>query len=311
MERRSFMAELYEAFVYLWYDALNRMFYLGKHKGSIDDNYTHSSTVWESFTKDNIPEGATRRILAYGTDEEMCDLETKLLKNRKERRWDRYYNVKWHTKAIGNLNDVLSEADVKLWKERISLAHKGKSKPTTSAGLKKFHESITDEQRKKLYGKLLETNPNWKGGIALPENMDQYRKDTLKRYKEFGIKLLNEGYSYYEIKSKYPAVANKLPYFSLPQEEKDRRNKYERDRYENKAECYCRKDTCDYCVKAGYVLTVKERKRRRAEQDAKKYEMQKNDPIWVENKRKKDRERRIKRAAEKQANSSTLDKFLD
>ncbi len=81
-----------EAFVYLWYDALNKMYYLGKHKGSPDDTYTHSSTVWESFTKDNIPEGVTRRILAYGTDEEMCILEHELLKNRKKRCWNRYYN---------------------------------------------------------------------------------------------------------------------------------------------------------------------------------------------------------------------------
>jgi hypothetical protein len=68
------------------------MYYLGKHKGSPDDKYTHSSTVWESFTKDNIPEGVTRRILAYGTDEEICLLEHELLKNRKKRCWDRYYN---------------------------------------------------------------------------------------------------------------------------------------------------------------------------------------------------------------------------
>ena len=81
-----------EAFVYIWYDALNKMYYLGKHKGSPDDKYTHSSTVWESFTKDNIPEGVTRRILAYGTDEEICLLEHELLKNRKKRCWDRYYN---------------------------------------------------------------------------------------------------------------------------------------------------------------------------------------------------------------------------
>ena len=87
------MVELYEAFVYLWYDALNNMFYLGKHKGSIDDNYTHSSTVWESFTKDNIPEGATREILAYGTHEEMCILEHELLvKAKNSGDWDRYYN---------------------------------------------------------------------------------------------------------------------------------------------------------------------------------------------------------------------------
>ena len=83
----------YEAFVYLWYDALNKMFYLGKHKGSPDDTYTHSSTIWESFTKDNIPEGVTRRILAYGTHEEMCILEHKLLVEAKNGGdWNRYYN---------------------------------------------------------------------------------------------------------------------------------------------------------------------------------------------------------------------------
>ena len=81
-----------EAFVYLWYDAPNKMYYLGSHKGSPEDSYTHSSTKWESFTKDNIPEGVTRRILAYGTHEEMLALESKLQANRKERCWDRYYN---------------------------------------------------------------------------------------------------------------------------------------------------------------------------------------------------------------------------
>ena len=81
-----------EAFIYIWYDAYNKMYYLGKHKGTPDDSYTHSSTIWESFTKDTIPEGVTRRILAYGTDEEMCILEHELLVNRKERCWDRYYN---------------------------------------------------------------------------------------------------------------------------------------------------------------------------------------------------------------------------
>jgi len=82
-----------EAFIYLWYDALNKMYYLGKHKGSPDDRYTHSSTIWESFTKDNIPEGVTREILAEGTHEEMCVLEHELLvKAKNGEDWDRYYN---------------------------------------------------------------------------------------------------------------------------------------------------------------------------------------------------------------------------
>jgi hypothetical protein len=85
--------EMSEAFVYLWYDAPNDMYYLGKHKGSPDDTYTHSSSIWESFAKNNIPEGVTREIISEGTDEEMCILEHKLLieaKNGED--WDRYYN---------------------------------------------------------------------------------------------------------------------------------------------------------------------------------------------------------------------------
>ena len=81
-----------EAFIYLWYDSENKMFYLGKHRGSPDDGYTHSSTIWESFTKNNVPRGVSRRILAYGTHEEICILEHELLINRKKRCWDRYYN---------------------------------------------------------------------------------------------------------------------------------------------------------------------------------------------------------------------------
>jgi len=82
-----------EAFLYLWYDAPNKKYYLGKHKGSPDDSYTHSSTVWESFTKSTIPDGVRRRILAYGTDEEMTKLEYDLLLNRKQKCWDHYYNA--------------------------------------------------------------------------------------------------------------------------------------------------------------------------------------------------------------------------
>jgi len=97
-----------EAFIYIWYDAYNKMYYLGKHKGTPDDSYTHSSMSSEEFCSivphsttpinerkeffKNMPKGVTRRILAYGTDEEMCILEHKLLVNRKERCWDRYYN---------------------------------------------------------------------------------------------------------------------------------------------------------------------------------------------------------------------------
>ena len=80
-----------EAFVYLWYDALNKMYYLGSSIGK-DPNYAHSSSVMESLTMKTKPAHMHRKILAFGTHEEMLALESKLQANRKERCWDRYYN---------------------------------------------------------------------------------------------------------------------------------------------------------------------------------------------------------------------------
>ena len=80
-----------EAFVYMWYDSKNSMYYIGYHKGTPDDGYTHTSSIMESFKI--APKGFRRRILAYGTRDEMMQLESDLLKNRKEKCWNKYYNV--------------------------------------------------------------------------------------------------------------------------------------------------------------------------------------------------------------------------
>jgi hypothetical protein len=69
------------------------MYYIGYHQGTPDDGYTHSSKVMEQFKAHSIPEGFSRRILAYGTEPDMRQLEIDLLNNRKEKCWDKYYNV--------------------------------------------------------------------------------------------------------------------------------------------------------------------------------------------------------------------------
>lgn len=92
-----------DSFIYLWHDSNANMFYLGVHKGTPDDSYTHSSRVMESFTKSNIPPGFRRRILCRGTREEMGKLETSLLENRKKKKWHKYYNV-----AVG-MPDITGE----------------------------------------------------------------------------------------------------------------------------------------------------------------------------------------------------------
>ena len=143
-----------EAFVYLWYDAPNDMYYLGKHKGSPEDSYTHSSTIWESFTKDNIPEGVTRRILAYGTDEEMCILEYELLINRKKRCWNRYYN-----NSLGDPRYVDQWGENNpLWKGGISYNMKAylkeyKQTPEYKAYMKEYMKEYRQTPKNKEYMK--------------------------------------------------------------------------------------------------------------------------------------------------------------
>jgi hypothetical protein len=84
-----------EAFVYLWRNAKTNKYYLGSHKGTIDDGYTHSSNELPDFPKQSkyVPDHWTRRILAYGTLSEMQTLEDRLHVNRKAKCWNRYYNV--------------------------------------------------------------------------------------------------------------------------------------------------------------------------------------------------------------------------
>ena len=151
-----------EAFVYLWYDAPNDMYYLGKHKGSPEDSYTHSSTIWESFTKDNIPEGVTRRILAYGTDEEMCILEYELLINRKKRCWNRYYN-----------NSLGDPRYVDQW---------GENNPLWKGGI-----SYDMKEYQKEYKKEYKQTPEYKA--YMKEYMKEYRqtpknKEYMKEYQK-------------------------------------------------------------------------------------------------------------------------------
>ena len=167
-----------EAFVYLWYDAPNDMYYLGKHKGSPDDEYTHSSTIWESFTKDNIPEGVTRRILAYGTDEEMCILEHELLVNRKKRCWNRYYN-----NSLGDPRYVdMSGENNPMWKGGISYDIKAYQKVYMKEYMKEYRQSPDGIAKEKEYEKNRVRPPEYKEYGKKRRQTPEY-KAYMKAYK--------------------------------------------------------------------------------------------------------------------------------
>ena len=218
------------AFLYLWYDSPNKKYYLGKHKGTPEDSYTHSSTVWGSFTKNNIPKGVRRRILAYGTDESMVELEVKLLTNRKKKGklyWDRYYNVKWTTRAVGALK---LEKNHK-WKGGISL---GKKRP----GYQKKRYA----NRKKLCKKLMAQGLTFyqikekcpQAIIAYPRDLlPQEEKDRIaaRQRKNYRKKHKHKRECYCRQYSCHYCGPILIASYGKAEEKKEKRKKYDAEKY--------------------------------------------------------------------------------
>ena len=167
-----------DSFVYLWFDSNNKKFYLGKHKGTPDDSYTHSSTIWKRFKKDNIPTGVRRRILAYGTDEEICILEHELLKNRKARRWNKYYN-----RSLGDPRYVDQSGENSSFYKHGLFTGSRSSDPEILARYKQNKKQYRKNNKEKIseYGKQYHKDNKEK----IAEYKKQYHKDNKEKIAEY------------------------------------------------------------------------------------------------------------------------------
>jgi len=116
-----------ESFVYLWRDAKNNMWYIGVHLHKSGDDYAHSSTLMESFKYSQKPSYMKRKILKWGTWDNMYNLEQKLIS--KVIKLQRYYNVDQTPNArkagvLGGRNNK-GKPKSKEHKNKISLSLKG------------------------------------------------------------------------------------------------------------------------------------------------------------------------------------------
>ncbi len=155
-----------QAFVYLWMDFKNKMKYLGSHCGS-KPTYTHSSVVMESFTMRNKPHYMKRRILAYGSNEDMIQLEHNLIEKYDLIKREDYYN-------LANSFPFPS----------------GPSHP------RYIHGRTNDPEYKKEYNQRPERKEYWKEYCQRPERKEYmkeyrqrpevkaYRKEYLKEYRQ-------------------------------------------------------------------------------------------------------------------------------
>ncbi len=84
-------------FVYIWYDSKNKRFYIGSHKGSLDDGYISSSS-WMKSSYRRRPHDFKRRILKlsyFDSRKDLLEEEQKWLNLIKdEELGKKYYNLK-------------------------------------------------------------------------------------------------------------------------------------------------------------------------------------------------------------------------
>lgn len=119
--------------MYIWFDTVRKMFYLGSHAGHVDDGYTASSVRCQRAIKKR-PEVFRRKILARvsGTRQELLAEETRWLQMIKiEELGKRYYNLK-RVATGGNVMESKTAEEIDQWRKKVSVGGKlgwQKSKP--------------------------------------------------------------------------------------------------------------------------------------------------------------------------------------
>ena len=166
-----------EAFVYLWYDSRNKMYYLGKHLGKPTDNYAHSSVRMESFTMRTKPAYMHRKILAHGTHDEMVKLEHDLLLRRTHMFGTRYYNG---SAAFPTAFPGQDHHNYKHGKFMISLSEEEKKKNTSEAFKAWYNKNKEEKLRKTREWQA--NNPDYMKEYAKKYYNDPEKREKIKEY---------------------------------------------------------------------------------------------------------------------------------
>ena len=102
-----------ESFIYRWYHPELNLYYIGSHKGSIDDGYKGSGTDFQKLLEGEHPtiegiypiEEWEREILTYCTEEHKCGVEEIILKAFDAAKNPYYLNKTNATKGWGKGKD--------------------------------------------------------------------------------------------------------------------------------------------------------------------------------------------------------------
>lgn len=211
-------------FIYIWYDTLEKMYYIGSHWGYPDDGYICSSR-WMINSYNKRPKDFKRRILKkiYTNRIDLLNEEQKWLNlinpektvlyntNESERRTNvKYYNINLKV----NNNVWHSDSDqIKTIGEKISFTKKGKSiGPCSEETKQKISKSNSGKQFSKEHKEKLRQA---KLGTKHTEEWKQKTSEMLKEQWSSGIRKSNGPLS----ETHKQKIANKLKGRKLKQEQ--------------------------------------------------------------------------------------------
>lgn len=202
-----------EAFVYKWKNLTNRKFYVGYHKGSLDDGYissSHSKLFWDDFNNSEMI--WEREILFIGSKNDCLFEEQKILKEYNLKDSKLYNNARgsqiiFTDDVISKMSDSgkkrwenMSEESKKKRNEKISISKTGVKRPTiVSEKLSKllkgktFIERYGEEKGKEIGDKISKSNTGknyhtdeWKNTLSekmIGNDFGQYQTNETREIK--------------------------------------------------------------------------------------------------------------------------------
>lgn len=161
---------------------INDRYYIGKHKGSPDDGYVCSSKYFLKEYYDR-PNDFTRKIIKYGTNKQMFEYETSLLKKFNVKNNDKFYNKydnidKFYNDGSDEIKEAVKQtclrrhgvdAPAKIPYVREKMSKKAKSKETQDKRKATLQKKYGVEHPTHIESAILKKKAIWKEKYGVDE----------------------------------------------------------------------------------------------------------------------------------------------
>ena len=146
----------YTGYVYIWYDTRAKLFYIGGHKGTVEDSYICSNTMMLRAYKKR-PQSFRFRILQYvsGDNKSLREAEQYWLDKIKDRELYWTPNIKEGSVRYYNKKKTSSGGNGSANKGKSTIGGHNKGKPMTEEQKLKISQALSGKNKSEQHKKRL------------------------------------------------------------------------------------------------------------------------------------------------------------